>query len=359
MTEIVDRVTRAPVALAARAANLPRITLDARELADLELIATGAARPLTGFVGKADYHSILTTSRLANGAVWSIPLTLALGDDVLSSASPGAELSLYDAAGRLRGILTVKDVFERDTARELDVVYGTHDPAHPGVAYLVSRPRKLVGGDVEVLAFRPLGEREPKNRATDGFILWFTGMSGAGKSTLSAAVASQLDGERRIEVLDGDEVRTHLSKGLGFSREDRDTNVHRIAFVARTLAAHGVGVITAAISPYAETRRAVRALAEERGLAFIEVHAHSSLEALVARDVKGLYEKALAGEVTHFTGVSDPYEAPESPDVRVHTDVETIEQSTAKIIEALRARGLVRSPVRTATTNGVRPHAGA
>ena len=341
MTTIVDRVTRDPVALATRAAKLPKLTLDARELADLELIATGAARPLTGSVGKADYHSILTTTRLASGAVWWIPLTLALGDDVLSSVSPGAELSLYDTAGRLRGILTVKDVFERDTARELDAVYGTRDAAHPGVAYLLSRPRKLVGGDVEVLSFRPFREREPKHRASDGFILWFTGMSGAGKSTLSAAVAKQLAGERRIEVLDGDEVRTHLSKGLGFSREDRDTNVHRIAFVARTLAAHGVGVITAAISPYAETRRQVRALAEERGVAFVEVHADSSLEALVARDVKGLYKKALAGEVEHFTGVSDPYEAPEAPEVRVRTDVETVEQSTNAIIGALRERGLL------------------
>ena len=178
--------------------------------------------------------------------------------------------------------------------------------------------------------------------AQRGFILWFTGMSGAGKSTLSAAVAAQLAGVLRIEVLDGDEVRTHLSKGLGFSREDRDTNVHRIAFVARLLASHGVGVITAAISPYAETRKQVRALAEERGLAFIEVHADSSLDALVARDVKGLYKKALAGEIAHFTGVSDPYEAPESPEVRVRTDIETVEQSTSSIITALRERGLLR-----------------
>lgn len=354
---IVDRITRDPAALALRAASLPKLTLDARELADLELIATGAARPLTGFVGKADYDSILSATRLASGVVWWYPLTLALGDDDLSSASPGAELSLWDAAGRLRGVLTVREVFQRDTERELDVVYGTRDPAHPGVAYLLSRPTTLVGGDLEVLPLRAPARRAPSTQS-DGFILWFTGMSGAGKSTLSAAVAKQLAGERRLEVLDGDEVRTHLSKGLGFSREDRDTNVHRIAFVARTLAAHGVGVITAAISPYAETRRQVRALAEERGLAFVEVHAHSSLDALVARDVKGLYKKALAGEVTHFTGVSDPYEAPESPEVRVHTDVETVEQSVAKIIDVLRGRGLLRPLART-TTNGVHAHAGA
>ena len=173
-----------------------------------------------------------------------------------------------------------------------------------------------------------------------GFILWFTGLSGAGKSTLATAVASAL-APRRIEILDGDEVRTHLSKGLSFSREDRDTNVHRIAFVARLLASHGVGVITAAISPYAATRADVRALASERGIPFVEVFADASIDALVARDVKGLYAKALAGQVEHFTGISDPYEAPISPDVVAYTDRESIADSVARIIDALRARGLV------------------
>lgn len=166
-----------------------------------------------------------------------------------------------------------------------------------------------------------------------GFILWFTGLSGAGKSTLAARVAATLD---NVEILDGDEVRTHLSKGLGYSREDRDTNVQRIAFVARLLAKHGVGVITAAISPYAETRAAVRAAAEAQGIRFIEVYANASLDALVARDVKGLYKQALAGEVAHFTGVSDPYEAPASPDVEVRTDRESIDESVAKILAALK-----------------------
>ena len=174
-----------------------------------------------------------------------------------------------------------------------------------------------------------------------GFILWFTGMSGAGKSTLADRVATLLAAETPLEVLDGDEVRTHLSKGLGFSREDRDTNVHRIGFVARLLAQHGVGVITAAISPYADTRREVRALAAERGLPFVEVYANASLDALVARDVKGLYRRALAGDVPHFTGVSDPYEAPVAADVEVHTDRETIDESAAKIVAVLRDRGLL------------------
>jgi adenylylsulfate kinase len=136
-------------------------------------------------------------------------------------------------------------------------------------------------------------------------------------------------------------VRTHLSRGLGFSKEDRDVNVHRIAFVARTLARHGVGVVTAAISPYADTRAAVRALAEQQGVAFVEVYARADVAALVKRDPKGLYQKALAGEITHFTGISDPYEAPERPDVVVRTDVETVEESVATIIAALAARGLV------------------
>ncbi|MEO7093173.1 MAG: sulfate adenylyltransferase, partial [Polyangiales bacterium] len=551
---LIDRIVTDAGALTRRSATLPRVTLDARELADLELIATGAASPLVGFATAPDYEAILAYTRLANGVVWPVPVTLAIADSV--PAAPGGELALFDAGGRLWGVLTITDVFARDTPRELDAVYGTRDPVHPGVAYTLARPTRLVGGPVDVLplpanlpfakyrssprelraqieqrgwrrvagfqtrnpihrahehltklalevtdgivihpivgdtksddvpaavrfatyealiaryypaertilaafpgAMRYAGPKEalfqalvrknyginqlivgrdhagvgafypplaaqeifgkfpkldlgivplalepaffcractsfastrscPHDRAerielsgtkvqetlasggdlpveftrpevaeilrahytraagievstapefapTGGFILWFTGLSGAGKSTLANAVATELRGQRKIEILDGDEVRTHLSKGLGFSREDRDTNVHRIGFVARTLAQHGVGVITAAISPYAETRAEVRALAAERGVAFVEVFASSSIEALVARDVKGLYKKALAGEVAHFTGISDPYEVPAAPDVRVETDRETIEQSTAKII---------------------------
>ena len=174
-----------------------------------------------------------------------------------------------------------------------------------------------------------------------GFIVWFTGMSGAGKSTLAAALASRLSDERRLEVLDGDEVRNHLSKGLGFTKADRDTNIHRIGYVARLLAKHGVGVVTAAISPYSEARREERALADAQGIAFIEVFAKSSLEKLVERDVKGLYRHALAGELELFTGVSDPYEPPETPEVIVETDRETVDQGVAKILVALRTRNLI------------------
>jgi adenylylsulfate kinase len=174
-----------------------------------------------------------------------------------------------------------------------------------------------------------------------GFILWFTGLSGAGKSTLASALAPALASERRVEILDGDEVRTHLSKGLGFSKEDRNTNVLRIGFVARLLARHGVAVVTAAISPYAAARDEVRAQAHAEGVPFVEIHVAASLEKLVERDPKGLYRKALAGEIPHFTGVSDPYEPPAAPDLVVRSDLETVAESAARILEHLRARGLV------------------
>jgi adenylylsulfate kinase len=174
-----------------------------------------------------------------------------------------------------------------------------------------------------------------------GAILWFTGLSGGGKSTLANAVGARLDGVRAVEILDGDEVRTHLSKGLGFSREDRDVNVRRIGFVARLLAKHGVFVITAAISPYRETREEMRQLADAAGIPFIEVFVNPTLEALVKRDVKGLYKKALAGEIAHFTGVSDPYEPPDHPDLVIKTDSEPVDTSVETILEKLIARGVV------------------
>lgn len=168
--------------------------------------------------------------------------------------------------------------------------------------------------------------------------MWLTGLSGAGKSTISELLASEL--QRRaygVEVLDGDEVRTHLSKGLGFSREDRDTNIARIAFVASLLTRHGAAVITAAISPYSRAREEAR----RRIGRFLEVHVHASLDELVRRDVKGLYARALAGELPHFTGVSDPYEAPETPDVVVDTEREAVEESVAKILAALERLGYI------------------
>jgi adenylylsulfate kinase len=175
-----------------------------------------------------------------------------------------------------------------------------------------------------------------------GFILWFTGLSGAGKSTLAERLVTVFK-ERgyRVELLDGDEVRTNLSKGLGFSKEDRDTNIRRIGYVARLLARNGVIAITAAISPYREIRDENRAHTEADGAPFIEVFANATLDALVERDVKGLYRKALAGEIANFTGVSDPYEAPLHPEIEVRTDTQQPEESLAAILAYLSARKLI------------------
>src|SRR3954466_13453956 len=176
---------------------------------------------------------------------------------------------------------------------------------------------------------------------TSGAILWFTGLSGGGKSTLANAVGKRIEAVRSVEILDGDEVRMHLSKGLGFTREDRDVNVRRIGFVARLLARHGVFVITAAISPYADTRNEIRQLAGVEGISFVEVFASAELESLVKRDVKGLYKRALAGEIPHFTGVSDPYEPPASPDIENKTDAQPVADSVERILAALIERSII------------------
>src|SRR4051795_7918189 len=172
-----------------------------------------------------------------------------------------------------------------------------------------------------------------------GFTLWFTGLSGAGKTTISKIVEEELRRRgSRVEVLDGDVVRENLSKGLGFSKEDRDTNIRRIAFVADLLSRNGVPVITAAISPYRETRREARELMQER---FIEVYVKASVETCAERDVKGLYEKAFSGEIKEFTGVSDPYEVPEHAEIIVDTEAQEPEESAAQVLAYLEARALI------------------
>ncbi len=565
---LIDRVVPPAEADAFRAAarSLPSLTLDARELADLELIATGAASPLTGFLGSEDYASVLARLRLADGTVWPLPLTLAVSDQDAATPGRGSAVALLDPSGHLAGTLVVREVHRRNPLAEARAVYRTEERAHPGVAYLLSRPANLVSGEVRALlaedppfarhrlsprelrariaergwtrvagfqtrnpihrahehltklaleftdgivihplvgetkgddvpaevrfrayealleryyprdrtllaafpaAMRYAGPREalfhalvrknygithfivgrdhagvgryygpleaqeifeqftpgelgitplrfeatffchacdmlasprtcphpasdrldlsgsrvreilragghlpsaftrpevaeilrthlgaaPKGRVLrrpGGFILWFTGLSGAGKSTLAERVRNVLSAERAVEILDGDEVRTHLSKGLGFSREDRDTNIRRIGFVARLLARNGVVAITAAISPYAETRAEMRELAEAEGIPFVEVYADATLESLIRRDVKGLYRKALAGEIAHFTGVSDPYQPPAAPEVVAHTDREEPEASLSVILGFLAERGLAAAQRRAA-----------
>ncbi len=174
--------------------------------------------------------------------------------------------------------------------------------------------------------------------ANNGFILWFTGLSGSGKSTLASYLTPILrERGTLVEILDGDEVRENLSKGLGFSKEDRDTNIRRVGYVANLLARNGVCSITAAISPYRSVRDEVRKMAEN----FVEVFVDAPLEVVEERDTKGLYKKAREGVIKNFTGISDPYEAPANPEVKVDTGAESIEESASKILAYLEQRGFV------------------
>ncbi|MFQ5748187.1 MAG: adenylyl-sulfate kinase [Planctomycetota bacterium] len=164
---------------------------------------------------------------------------------------------------------------------------------------------------------------------SQGFVLWFTGLSGAGKSTLSQMVAPELRKRGcNVEILDGDVVRENLSKGLGFSKEDRDTNIRRIGFVCDLLSRNGTVSISAAISPYRAVRQEVRKMCGR----FVEVYARCSIEELTRRDVKGLYKKALSGEIKNFTGISDPYEVPENPEITIDSEKETPDESLQRIL---------------------------
>ena len=174
---------------------------------------------------------------------------------------------------------------------------------------------------------------------TLGFTLWFTGLSGAGKSTLSHAIGDALTARGcRVERLDGDEVRQRLSRGLGFSKDDRDENVRRIGFVARLLSRNGAVAVAAAISPYRELRDEVR---REHEAPFVEVFVDCPLDVLIARDPKGLYAKALRGQIQNFSGVSDPYEPPLAPEITVHTDRQSVEASRDVILGWLEAHRLI------------------
>ncbi len=179
----------------------------------------------------------------------------------------------------------------------------------------------------------------------EGFTLWFTGLSGAGKSTLANIVAERLRGMgRRVELLDGDEVRQNLTKDLGFSKADRDTNITRITYVAKLLARNGVIAITAAISPYKEARDRARSEMEN----FVEVYVECPVDVCAERDVKGLYAKAMRGEIPNFTGVSDPYEAPENPEILIRSNQQTPEESAAEILDKLADLGYLK-PVAAGT----------
>ena len=173
---------------------------------------------------------------------------------------------------------------------------------------------------------------------TAGFTLWLTGLSGAGKTTIAVALEKILrERHVRVERLDGDTVRQGLTRDLGFSKEDRDKNIERVTFVARLLSRNGVGVLASFISPYRAARQTVR----EETTNFIEVYVYAPLEVCIERDVKGMYAKAIAGEIKEFTGISDPYEAPEAPEITVYTDRETVDESVQKIIHYLESSQLI------------------
>jgi adenylylsulfate kinase len=184
-----------------------------------------------------------------------------------------------------------------------------------------------------------------------GFTIWFTGLPCSGKSTISLILAETIRRERgKIEIMDGDVVRTNLSKGLGFSREDRETNLKRIAFVCNLLTRNEVPVIAAAISPFENVRHWARELIGEN---FVEVYARCPLEVCIERDVKGMYKKAIAGEIKGFTGIDDPFDEPTDAEIVCDTDKESAEQSAAKIVEFLRGRGLLPAAGRSAAAGRV------
>ncbi|MBV8080276.1 MAG: adenylyl-sulfate kinase [Actinobacteria bacterium] len=177
--------------------------------------------------------------------------------------------------------------------------------------------------------------RPPRGEGVSGFVVWFTGLSAAGKSTIAGLVAQELEARGvLVDRLDGDIVRTHLSKGLGFSKEDRDTNIERIGWVASRLARAGAAVVVSAISPYDEARRKARALVEEHS-PFVLVHVATSIEECERRDPKGLYAMAHAGEIHGFTGIDDPYEEPRDAELTLHTEGRTPEESAAIVVARL------------------------
>ncbi|ELS57550.1 putative Adenylyl-sulfate kinase [Streptomyces viridochromogenes Tue57] len=180
-----------------------------------------------------------------------------------------------------------------------------------------------------------------ENHVTSGATVWLTGLPSAGKTTIAHELAGRLREEgHRVEVLDGDEIREFISAGLGFSREDRHTNVQRIGFVAELLARNGVLALVPVIAPYTDSRDAVRKRHQRSGTPYVEIHVATPVEVCSVRDVKGLYAKQAAGELTGLTGVDDPYEEPESPDLRIESQNQTVQESAASVYALLTERGL-------------------
>ncbi|WP_188268644.1 MULTISPECIES: adenylyl-sulfate kinase [unclassified Streptomyces] len=191
-------------------------------------------------------------------------------------------------------------------------------------------------------AARMTDTQEIQEKHVTGATIWLTGLPSAGKTTIAYELAGRLREEgHRVEVLDGDEIREFLSAGLGFSREDRHTNVQRIGFVAELLASQGVQVLVPVIAPYADSREAVRKRHQAEGTAFVEVHVATPVEVCSVRDVKGLYAKQAAGEISGLTGVDDPYEAPQTPDLRIESQNQTVQESAAQLHALLTERGLL------------------
>ena len=188
---------------------------------------------------------------------------------------------------------------------------------------------------------RPIPDPTQENDVTTGATVWLTGLPSAGKTTIAHELAARLRTEGcRVEVLDGDEIREFISAGLGFSREDRHTNVQRIGFIAELLARNGVLALVPVIAPYADSREAVRKRHEENATPYLEVHVATPVEVCSVRDVKGLYAKQAAGELTGLTGVDDPYEEPESPELRIESQHQTVQESAAAVYALLNERGL-------------------
>lgn len=184
-------------------------------------------------------------------------------------------------------------------------------------------------------------QEDQENHVT-GATIWLTGLPSAGKTTIAYELAARLRGEgHRVEVLDGDEIREFLSAGLGFSREDRHTNVQRIGFVAELLASNGVQVLVPVIAPYADSREAVRKRHESEGTPYVEVHVATPVDVCSVRDVKGLYAKQAAGEISGLTGVDDPYDEPADPDLRIESQNQTVRESAAQLHALLTERGLL------------------